>query len=220
MRPLKSLRATRPLFLAVLTAAITGCASAPTQYYTLATQNGEDALVQGEAPFGLNVHDVTVPDAVDKAQLMIRQSADSAAVVPLNGSRWAGSLQDEIQKTLSANLVSRLGAINVQGVAGNDERLPIWLVQATFHRFDMVLNKAAVIDVTWRIRPVRVASRTGDVCQTRIQVPAGKGVDGLVVSQSKAIALLSDVIAGAIDHRTQVRASEGAQVQSLGCHPG
>ncbi len=210
--------AARPLILTVLAAVLAGCASAPTQYYTLA--NSDNATVQGSAAFGVNVHDVTVPDAVDKAQLMIRQASDSSAVLPLNGSRWAGSLQDEIQKTLSANLVSRLGAINVQGMTGNDQKLPVWLVQATFHRFDMILNKAAVVDATWRIQPVRVQSRAASVCQTRIQVPAGNGVDALVKSQSQAIALLSDVIAGAIDHRTQVRAAEGAQVQSLGCHSG
>lgn len=210
--------ATRSLALAIVAGMLSACASAPTQYYTLAPSN--DATVQGAASFGINVHDVTVPDAVDKAQLMIRQSDNSSAVMPLNGSRWAGSLQDEIQKTLSANLVSRLGAINIEGIAGNEQKLPVWLVQTTFHRFDMILNKAAVIDATWRIRPVRMHARSANVCQTRIQVAAGSGVDALVKSQSQAIGLLSDVIAGAIDGHTQVRAAEGAQIQSLGCHSG
>ncbi len=210
--------ALRPLTLVALTAVLGACASAPTQYYTLAAS--DNPTIQGAARFGINVHDVTVPDAVDKAQLMIRQSGDSSAVVPLNGSRWAGSLQDEIQKTLSANLVSRLGAINIQGITGNEQKLPVWLVQTTFHRFDMILNKAAVIDATWRVNPVRVGSRSARVCQTRIQVPAAGGVDALVKSQSQAISLLSDVIAGAIDGHTQVQAGNGAQVQSLGCHSG
>lgn len=208
----------RPLALVAVTATLGACASAPTQYYTLAAS--DPANVQGTARYGVNLHDVTIPDVVDKPQLMVRSSTDSSAVAPLNGSRWAGSLQDEIQKTLSANLVSRLGAINVQGLAGSEQKLPVWLIQTTFHRFDMILNKAAVIDVTWRINPVRMGARSARVCQTRIQVQAGSGVDALVQSQSQALALLSDVIAGAIDGRTQVRANDGAQIQSLGCHSG
>ncbi len=208
----------RPLALVAATAILSACASAPTQYYTLAAS--DPASAQGTARFGVNLHDVTVPDVVDKPQLMIRSSADSSAVVPLNGSRWAGSLQDEIQKTLSANLVSRLGAINIQGISGTEQKLPIWLIETTFHRFDMILNKAAVIDATWRIKPVRMAGQSGRVCQTRIEVAAGTGVDALVQSQSQALALLSDVIAGAIDGHTQARTAEGARIQSLGCHSG
>ena len=210
--------ALRPLALVAMTAILSACASAPTQYYTLAAS--DPTRVQGAARFGINLHDVTVPDVVDKPQLMIRGSADSSAVVPLNGSRWAGSLQDEIQNTLSANLVSRLGAINIQGISGSEQKLPVWLIETTFHRFDMILNKAAVIDATWRINPVRMGTQSGRVCQTRIEVAAGSGVDALVQSQSQALALLSDVIAGAIDGRTQARATQGARIQSLGCHSG
>lgn len=209
----------KPLKLGVALALLGGlaaCASAPTQYYSLSSKT--DATVQGAARFGINVHDVSLPDAVDKSQLVIRQSATSSEVTALNGSRWAGSLQDDIQKTLSANLASRLGAINVQGITANQQTLPVWLVQATFHRFDLVLNQEAVIDATWQIAPQRLKARSANVCQTRIRVPAGQGIGALVDSQSTAIAVLSDVIAAAIDGRTQVSAPSGAEVQSLGCH--
>ena len=215
---MRNLSATlRPWALVAVTAMLGACASAPTQYYTLAAT--DSATVQGTARYGVNLHDVTIPDIVDKPQLMIRSSADSSAVVPLNGSRWAGSLQDEIQKTLSANLVSRLGAINMQGMTGSEHKLPVWLVQTTFHRFDMILNQAAVIDATWRINPVRMGGQPR-VCQTSIQVQAARGVDALVRSQSQALALLADVIAGAIDGRTQAHAADGTRIQSLGCHSG
>jgi uncharacterized lipoprotein YmbA len=170
----------------------TGCATASSRFYTLdptATSDGSPA-----AGYGVAVGPVTLPPAVDRAQLVVRVAANRVELDEFN--RWAAPLDDSIARTVAANLEALLGTSRVTpgSVAGFT---PAYRVTIDVQQFESLPGRSATIDAVWAVhRTAGGPSRFGrtiareDVTETSI--------DALAAAHSRALATISAEIAAAI----------------------
>jgi uncharacterized lipoprotein YmbA len=213
----------RVLMPALLVTALAGCStSPPVHYYTLLTpeagqrQEGAAALRDAKPPFLLDVLPVTVPPQADQPQIMMRES--DGVVAAYYSDRWTAPLSDEVRSALSYNLVRQLGVPDVQSLNAS-AATPVWHVQVDIQRFDLTANKAAILDATWRVRPVNLAGQAV-LCRSVSQVPLDGGTPAqAVAAQQQAIIALASTIASAI-RSGGARVEPGSQmVQLNGCGP-
>ena len=183
------------LLLAVTLATAGGCGSSPKRnFYTLQApashaartavgDSGQPAIVLGP---------VTVPDTVDRSQIVVRTSENRLDIRDLN--RWAEPLRNEIARVLAADLSHNLGgaAVALQGqetAAGEpDLRLAVDVL-----RFESVLGDSATIEAAWLLRrssgtPLRGRS------SARERV-SGPGYEALAAAHARALAKIAQDIA-------------------------
>lgn len=211
----------RALALALLAAALAGCStSPPVHYYTLLTpeagQGASTAGTQGDGkpPYLLDVLPVSVPPQADQPQIMMREA--DGVVAAYYSDRWTAPLSDEIRGALSYNLVRDLGVLDVQSINA-PANAALWRVQVDVQRFDAMAGAGAVLDATWRVRPVNLPGRTL-LCRSLIQIPLdGASPARAVAAQQKATVALAATIASGI-RSGGTRAEAGSQaVQLKGC---
>lgn len=212
----------RALAPTILMAALAACStSPPVHYYTLVVPEAGAAASapasrQGTAPYLLEVLPVTVPPQADQPQIMMRESG--GAVAAYYSDRWTAPVADEIRGALSYNLVRDLGVPDVQAITA-PAAAPVWRVQVDVQRFDAAAGGAAVLDATWRVRPVNLAGHAL-LCRTVVELPLGGSTPALAVAaQQKATAALAATIAAGI-RAGGARADAAAQpVQLNACGP-
>lgn len=197
-------------------ALMAGCASSPpARHYTLVMPQVQAPQAVAAGDYLIEVVPVSVAAQVDRPQLMLRSGEGQLAAQ--YSERWSSPLPDELRNALADALTRRLGVPDVRGVrpaAGT----PLWRVQVDVQRFDASVAGPAVVDATWRVRPMGAAGRAL-LCRSWVDVPVApaSGVDGVVAALQHAVALLGDTIASAV--RSQGAAAEPASpaVQILGC---
>ncbi|OZI48004.1 PqiC family protein [Bordetella genomosp. 5] len=194
---------------------LAACGSSPTpRYYTLLAPQQAAPASTGNASYMIEVLPVTVPSQVDQPQIMLRTGAGTVA--PLYSDRWTGALPDELRSALSDGLTRELGVLDVQ-VVRPAAGAPVWRVQTDVQRFDMNDGGPAVLDATWRARPLNAQGR-GLVCRTVVSVPVeGAAVTGLVTAQQQAAQLLARTIASAVRSGGQDAQPASEQVRVSGC---
>lgn len=205
----------RGLALLALPLLLAACASSPpVRYYTLQRPAAQaPAVPRAAAPFLLEVQDVNVTSQADQPQLMVRTGDGSVAA--LYSERWSSPLGDEIRGALSDALKHDLGALDVQ-VVKPGPTAPVWRVQSDVQRFDLVADREAQLDVTWRVRPVNLKGN-GLLCRSVVtESVSGAGVPALVSAQQRAVAALAGAMASAIRGQTP---DSGGAVRMLGCSP-
>ncbi len=182
----------------VLVAALAACSSPPKDhYYTLGSEGSApapSAAAAVQAP-SVVVGPVTVPEAVDQPQLVVRVAANQVRVEEFH--RWASSLKNEIALAIAANLVRDLGATRVWTYSPTALPDPDFQVLVDVQRFDSMPGEATVIDAVWTVR----AGKGGTVKSGRstVREAAGAaGYDALVAAHGRALARMSADIAAAI----------------------
>ena len=178
--------------------ALTGCGSSPKEtYYTLSAGAAIDgaASVSGESTHSVAVGPVTLPELVDRPQLVLRVGPNEVMFVELH--RWAGPLKSEIPRIIADNLAAYLNVKRVaaypQSAGDNAE----YRVLVDVQRFDSTLGESVTIDALWTIRRASDgALRTG---RSTAREPNGGGsYDAVVAAHSRALATVSREIAEAI----------------------
>jgi uncharacterized lipoprotein YmbA len=134
--------------------------------------------------------------------------------------RWSGPLPGELRNALSMVLTRQLGVPDVRGLAPSPG-LPVWRVQVDVQRFDASTAGPAVIDATWRVRPLQGAG-AGLLCRTRVEtpvaMPAGStGLEPVVVAEQQAVALLGRTIASAVQSQGRQATAASPGVRMLQC---
>jgi uncharacterized protein len=174
-----------------------GCASTPSHYFTL---SAVPMASPGSGAPGLPivVGPVTVPEMVDRPQIVLRVGVNRVTLDELN--RWASSLQDEIARTVAQNLMARFGTPNVSLSSQTPIPDAAYRVTIAVQRFESALGDAATLDALWTVRRTKEEStRTG---RTTLREPAqGATHDALIAAHSRAIGRLSQDIADAIASR-------------------
>ncbi|OZI65904.1 PqiC family protein [Bordetella genomosp. 1] len=205
----------RTILLLGAAAALSACGGSPTaRYYTLLAPQQKAVAPAGTASYMVEVLPVIVPAQADQPQIMLRTGAGTVA--PLYSDRWTAALGDELRAALSDGLTRELGVLDVQ-VVRPGPGAPVWRVQTDVQRFDMNDGGPAVLDVTWRARPLNTAGR-GLVCRTVVSVPQeGSGITGLITAQQQATQLLARTIASAIQSGGERAQAPGEQVSVSGC---
>lgn len=188
------LRLTALALLCGLLALAGGCASDPSRHYTLSPAP-VNAPGGSRADLAVVVGPVTVPEVVDRPQIVLRVGANEVRLDELN--RWASSLQDEIARTVAQNLMARLGTPNATASAQAPKNEAGYRVSIAVQRFESALGDSATLDALWTVRKAKEgATRTGRTTVT--ESASGKDLDAVVAAHSRAIGRLSEDIAAAI----------------------
>jgi hypothetical protein len=186
------LRAAPVVLVALL--ALAGCKSPNSSFYTLSP---DASLRTTGAPLrtAVVIGPVTVPELVDRPQLVTRVSDNEVALNEF--ARWGEPLKSGIARTIAADLEQLLGTgeVSVAGQAGLVREAS--RVRVDIVRFDSVPGDAVTIDAQWVVRvpgkPLPISGRT----VAREPVPTASN-DALVAAQSRALATVSRDIAAAI----------------------
>jgi uncharacterized lipoprotein YmbA len=192
----------RTALLLALALAAAGCGSSPKRnFYTLQAPPapGTRTVVSEPGQPAVVVGPVTVPDTVDRSQIVVRTSDNRLDISDLN--RWAEPLRLEIARVLAANLSRDLGGIQVS-LQGQETaaREPDVRVAVDVLRFESVLGEAAIVEAAWVVLrngapPVRGRSSSRESIQ-------GQGYEALAAAHSKAIAKIGRDIAAVIREGT------------------
>jgi len=173
---------------------LAACSSPPSNFYTLSP---DTTLESAGAPLSVSVvvGPVTVPDLVDRPQLVTRVSGNE---VKLNEfARWGEPLKSGVADVIAADLTRLLGSqrvsVSSHMVAGTEA----YRVRVDILQFDSMPGEAVAVDALWTVRVTgRTALLTG---RSTIREPV-QGADdaALVAAHSRALAAVSRDIAAAI----------------------
>lgn len=208
----------RILPMTMMAVALAGCASSPpVNYYTLLAPAAalQAPAAAASSAYMIDVLPVSVPAQADQPQIMIRSG--DGAVTPLYSDRWTAPLGDEIRSALSDSLTRALSAPDVRSIQPAADA-PVWRVQVDVQRFDAAAGGPALVDATWRIRPLNLKGATL-LCRSVVRMPvSGAGVPALVAGQQHAIQELAATIASGIRAEGERAQAPSARVQLSGCN--
>lgn len=177
-------------------AMLAGCGISPTpQYYTLSVDAPSGATAAAGNLPSIAVGAVTVPDAVDRPQFVVRTGANEVKLEEQH--RWAGPLKSELPRVLAGNLARatnnpRVSAYPESASLGADYR-----VLVDFQRFDGAPGGEVALDALWTV----VAAK-GDVVRSgraSVREPvSGNDYAALVAAYSRGVSQVSAAIAAGI----------------------
>ncbi|MEM5382285.1 PqiC family protein [Paraburkholderia phymatum] len=175
-------------------AVLAACGSPRSNFYTLSS----DATLESTgAPLSVTVvvGPVTVPELVDRPQLVTRVSGNE---VKLNEyARWGEPLKSGVADVIASDLSRLLGSqrvsVSSQTVAGTEA----CRVRVDIVRFDSMPGEAVAIDALWTVRLAGQKALLTGRSTVREQVQ-GADEAALVAAHSRALASVSRDIAEAI----------------------
>jgi len=173
-----------------------GCASPRERLYTLSGTEPPDVV--RPPTLHLLVGPVTIPETVDRPQLVVRRSA--VRLVALEQERWAEPLREAIPRVLSEAIRAELPAASVTSLASVST--PQWdmRVFVDVTRFDAIPGERVIIETHWRLQ------RTGDqtaqegniVARVTVQ-GAPQDYDALVAAEAAGLAKIGVQLARVIE---------------------
>jgi len=189
---------------------VAGCASPREHLYSLEPESGDvraatssrlvtDRSHANPAPTTLPVVAVgplTLPDIVDRPQLVVRDS--DYAVSVLEQERWAAPLKETLPRLLATQLSAQLPerrflAASSPALGSANARLAVEIT-----RFDLLRTGGARVSAHWNYRLADTSidgDSEGDAAAT------GRGYEALVDAARRACAALTDDIAAQIRSR-------------------
>jgi len=175
-----------------LAAAIHGCASPRTIFYTL--DSSAKAAATG-ADYSIVVGPVSVPAEVDRPQFVVRLAPNRVDIDEFH--RWASPLQDAIAGVVAENLSAILGTPQVTTSSRPMPAGTRYRILVDVARFESEPGVAAVLDVVWTVRGAQDgATRAGRTTVTET-VP-DREYSTLAAAHSRALLRLSGDIAEAV----------------------
>jgi uncharacterized lipoprotein YmbA len=183
--------------LVLLALAGSGCigSSPASRFYTLSTLSpvAGQGGAGGSAAFRVRVAPVTLPEGVDRPQL-VRRTGDNTVVVD-EYDRWVEPLDGLLRSTLVQNLGALVPEAQVLGDAAPGLTADRTVVVAV-NRLD--LSSQLVLDAVWFVLPAG-ADQPERTHRAQLVEPAGSGQPADVApALSRAMEKLSREIAGAL----------------------
>ena len=179
-------------------AVLTGClgTSPPVQYYTLQPV-AQASVARGlSESIAISIGPVVIPPLLDRPQIVLRDAQNNISFSEYH--RWAGLLKDDIAAVIAENLSKMLVSERIMPFTGQDVFQPTHRILVNINRFDSRLTQACVLDATWSLRDLK-NKKTIVVRKTVItESLSSASFDDLVTAQSKALAGLSEEMAGEI----------------------
>jgi uncharacterized lipoprotein YmbA len=183
--------------LSLLAVSLAGCGSSPKPtYYTLSSSTPPTEQVQPTASFSVVVGPVTLPELVDRPELVVRAAANRVELVEQH--RWAEPLKREVPRVIGANLSRLLGTTRVFAYQQSGPGDADYRVVIDFERFDSIPGDSVTVEARWSVR--RVAGGSGlRTERSTVRVPTdGQGYDAVAAAHARALELISEKIAEAI----------------------
>ncbi len=171
---------------------LAGCASAPApRFYTLSAQIESAPYAVGPS---VSVAAVTVPDVVDRPQLVVAVNVNEVIIVEQH--RWAEPLKSDLGRVIAENLSRITGNPRIAAYPQNASLNAAYRVAVDFQRFAGRPDSEVVLDALWSLRRANgELLRSG---RARAQARSGQGYDELVAAYSRALAQISTEIAMAL----------------------
>lgn len=170
-----------------------GCSRSPrANFYTLTALAPPAATVpQRQAP-SLAVDSVTLPEFVDRPQLVMVDGDNRVEILEMQ--QWAESLKNAIPRILADNLSRQLGLDRVAAYpqhAGSDAD---YRLAVDFQRFEATA-RSVDLDAIWTVRSTGGAPLAG---RSRVHEAHDGGYDSVAAAYSRALATVSGDIARAM----------------------
>lgn len=173
--PVRRLLALMPLLLAA-------CASAPAEhFYTLqapATPPASEQLW----PQPLVLANLTLPDLVDKPQLVLRKNPQQVQI--MEQRRWAEPLKGALAQALAANL--RAQGMQVALTSDHLAHDSAWQLWVDVLQFESSPGKEALLEVQWQVRSASGARLYSGKGLWREAV-ASSDIDALIAAHQRAL---------------------------------
>ncbi|MGF6999259.1 PqiC family protein [Paraburkholderia sp. GAS32] len=181
--------------VALALAALYGCASSPkSDFYTLSPAAAQTDMPPA-APIAVLITVVTVPDLVDRPQIVVRSGDNKVDIDEF--ARWADPLKSQIPRVVRADLGQLLNSPLVSTYAIGGDSASAYRVQLDIQRFDAALGDAVTVDVLWSVAPPGKKPVLSG--RSTVHEPCtGAGFDGVVAAYSRALGTVSRDIASAI----------------------
>jgi hypothetical protein len=182
--------------LVVALALVAGCGTSPkVRFYTLsAAETPAAAAAPAKASLTVSVGPVTVPDVVDRLQIVLRIGANQ--VERSEFDRWGEELKLAIPRVVAASLAQQIASARVVVYTPSAPTADFRVLIAV-ERFESELGKAVTVEASWSIRPgAKGEPKSG---RSVVREPVGAaGYDALVAAHSRALAAISRDIAEAL----------------------
>lgn len=176
-----------------------GCRSASPVFYVMHgdAQRTDPQRTDPPARATMNivVSPVTVPDSVDRPQIVTRTAGNQ---IELNEfARWGEPLKTDIARVIAADLGQRLATARVSLFESGASASSVWHVRVDVMSIDSVPGEAVTIDAQWAVRP------PGNGAPVLGQTVAREAVEGrdygaLVAAHERALGVISTDIAEVI----------------------
>lgn len=173
--------------LIALSAILTGCGqSERSRLYTLSDLSESETIVSSSARLTVGVGPVTLPQYLDRPQIVVRQSANRLELAEFD--RWAESLTDTVPRILTENLGALLGSDRVYRHPSSQRRRPDLTVRIALSRFEGTAAGSALLVGRWEIL-------AGDNAEPLASGRAVERRDGATAGDYEAMAAqLSDLL--------------------------
>ncbi len=156
--------------------------------------NGEGLNADGAGP-AIAVGPITLPEMVDRPQLVVRVAANRVEI--LEAQRWAEPLKDEIPRLVARNLGRLLGSNRVSSYRQFAGAAPDYRVLLDIVRFDCLPGREVTVEAAWSLRRHAGGAARHGRSLLREQVQ-GEGYEPLVAALQRALVGLSGDLARAV----------------------
>jgi len=171
---------------------VAGCGTTPdSTFYTLNAEAGTGSAQK--SGISIVVGPVTVPEAVDRPELVIRTTGNRLKIEEFH--RWVEPLKTEIPRVVAAQLRRDLGTPKTAAFSDVALTDPDFRVLLDIQRFESQLGGDATVDVLWTVRGRGKKRVTG---RTLARESAAGSYESLVAAHGRALATVSRAIADAI----------------------
>jgi uncharacterized lipoprotein YmbA len=176
-------------------AMLAGCSSPRASFYRLSADPSLTATTARADSRPVIVGPVTVPDLVDRPQIVTR---DTSNEVTLNEyARWGEPLRSSIADAIAGDLALLLASDRVAPASRAIADANAWRVRVDIQQFESVPGDAVVIDAHWSVR--RFGDDNALDGRSLVREPVnGSDWDALVAAHSRALASVSRDIATAM----------------------
>jgi uncharacterized protein len=172
-----------------------GCGTPPQErFFTLASEPPSQASFSEATPnYVVVVGPVTVPDVVDRPQLVLRTSPSRVEIA--EQARWAAPLKNEIARVVADHLGRLLDGARTATSAERASGTPDYRVLIDIQRFESAPQEGATVQAAWTVRVQNGSALSG---RSLVTEPAGADYESLVAAHSRALTAVSRDIAAAI----------------------
>jgi uncharacterized protein len=173
-------------------AALSGCSSPPARFYALSATG---AQTQAPLDVSVAVGPVTIPAAVDGPRMVL--SVGPNELRPDEYNRWAAPLQDDILRTVAADLAMLLGTGRVTLSTNTSGSTPEYRASIEVERFESALGQSVTVEAVWSVRRSSDGAVQSGHSLARENV-SGSDFGALAAAHSRAVLHLSEDIAAGL----------------------
>ena len=189
----------RSIALALSLGLTQACASSPpVHFYTLSMEaSGNQPLVNVAKDPRIMVGPVSIPDVVDRPQIVVRSGPNRVSLV--DDHRWAEPLKSEVTRVIAKNIGRLVGSSRVWAHPENAGGSLDYRVLVAIQLFESTPGHDVVIDALWTVQALPQEGSPPKTGRSRVEESiSGQGYEAVVAAHSRAIGVVSRDISEAI----------------------